>query len=145
MILPFLAAAALALIVWRGWGKPVLTRGQWRVGAGLLSVGALVGAILVSIKGDWPEGLGLLVLGVVLMFDARSRRGPRRPVRPPPPSRGGLSADEARSLLGVTASATAEEIRVAYARLMRMAHPDRGGTTGLAAQLNAARDRLLKG
>jgi hypothetical protein len=25
-----------------------------------------------------------------------------------------------------------------------MAHPDKGGTSGLAAQLNAARDRLLK-
>jgi hypothetical protein len=27
---------------------------------------------------------------------------------------------------------------------MRMAHPDKGGTSGLAAQLNAARDRLLQ-
>jgi hypothetical protein len=27
---------------------------------------------------------------------------------------------------------------------MRMAHPDTGGTTGLASQLNAARDRLLE-
>jgi hypothetical protein len=26
---------------------------------------------------------------------------------------------------------------------MRMAHPDKGGTAGLAAQLNAARDKLL--
>ncbi len=26
-----------------------------------------------------------------------------------------------------------------------MAHPDKGGTAGLAAQLNAARDRLLDG
>jgi len=26
---------------------------------------------------------------------------------------------------------------------MRLAHPDKGGTSGLAAQLNAARDRLL--
>ena len=28
-------------------------------------------------------------------------------------------------------------------RLMRAVHPDKGGTAGLAAQLNAARDRLL--
>jgi hypothetical protein len=27
---------AFVLIVWKGWGKPVMTRGQWRVGAGLL-------------------------------------------------------------------------------------------------------------
>jgi hypothetical protein len=30
-------------------------------------------------------------------------------------------------------------------RLMRSVHPDKGGTSGLAAQLNAARDRLLRG
>ena len=40
--------------------------------------------------------------------------------------------------------ATAGEIRSAHARLIRLAHPDKGGTAGLAAQLNAARDRLLK-
>ena len=44
-----------------------------------------------------------------------------------------------------SADATAEEIQAAYMRLMRSVHPDKGGTSGLAAQLNAARDRLLKG
>jgi curved DNA-binding protein CbpA len=37
-----------------------------------------------------------------------------------------------------------DEVRAAYARLIQMAHPDKGGTAGLAAQLNAARDRLIK-
>jgi curved DNA-binding protein CbpA len=55
-----------------------------------------------------------------------------------------MSLDEARSILGVGADATREEIQAAYSRLMRLAHPDKGGTSGLAAQLNAARDRLLK-
>jgi len=54
-----------------------------------------------------------------------------------------MSLTEARSILGVDAEATREEIQTAYTRLMRMAHPDKGGTSGLAAQLNAARDRLL--
>ena len=39
--------------------------------------------------------------------------------------------------------ATKAEIQAAYTRLMRAVHPDKGGTAGLAAQLNAARDRLL--
>jgi curved DNA-binding protein CbpA len=55
-----------------------------------------------------------------------------------------MSEADARALLGVTPEADRAEIEAAYKRLMRMAHPDSGGTTGLAAQLNAARDRLLK-
>jgi curved DNA-binding protein CbpA len=54
-----------------------------------------------------------------------------------------MSLEEARAVLGVPAGATREEIRAAYTRLMRSVHPDKGGTAGLAAQLNAARDRLL--
>jgi curved DNA-binding protein CbpA len=41
--------------------------------------------------------------------------------------------------------ASKAEIQAAYSRLIRLAHPDKGGTAGLAAQLNAARDRLLDG
>ena len=152
MILLLLAGLAFVLIVWKGWGKPVMTRGQWRVGAGLLAIGCFAGAALVSLKGGWPEGLGLLALGMVLTLGARSERGPRvqrakywrQRQRPPETVRQGLSADEARSLLGVGAAATADDVRAAYSRLMRLAHPDLGGTSGLAAQLNAARDRLLK-
>jgi curved DNA-binding protein CbpA len=55
-----------------------------------------------------------------------------------------MSLSEARSILGVGPEATPEEVQAAYTRLMRMAHPDKGGTTGLAVQLNAARDRLLE-
>jgi len=55
-----------------------------------------------------------------------------------------LGDQEARSILGVGPEASSAEIQAAYARLMRLAHPDKGGTDGLAAQLNAARDRLLK-
>ena len=74
----------------------------------------------------------------------RINRRPR-PDQGPAPQRAGMSASEARSILGVEPEATPEQIRAAYTRLMQRAHPDKGGTTGLAAQLNAARDRLLKG
>lgn len=143
MALWIIGGLALGFVLWRGWGKPVLTRGSWRLGAGLLAVGCLVAAMLLGIRGQWPLSLPLLGAGAVLLYGARSERGPyRRRVEPPGPA---LSLEEARALLGVSASATADEVRAAYTRLMRMAHPDKGGTVGLAAQLNAARDRLLKG
>ncbi|WP_338663802.1 hypothetical protein VQH23_01290 [Pararoseomonas sp. SCSIO 73927] len=50
---------------------------------------------------------------------------------------------EALAVLGVSEGATADEIRAAHARLMRIAHPDAGGSDWLAARLNAARDILL--
>jgi DnaJ-class molecular chaperone len=51
---------------------------------------------------------------------------------------------EARRVLGVSNDATGSEIQAAYRRLMSRAHPDAGGSEGLAERLNAARDRLLK-
>jgi chromate transport protein ChrA len=51
---------------------------------------------------------------------------------------------EARAVLGVSASATPEEIRTAYRARMRAAHPDRGGSHAEASRLTAARDRLLR-
>lgn len=51
----------------------------------------------------------------------------------------------ARKLLGVGASATREDILAAHRRLVTRVHPDTGGSEGLAAEINAARDLLLKG
>ncbi len=58
---------------------------------------------------------------------------------------GAMDAAQARAVLGVGDRASEAEIRAAHARLIRSAHPDRGGPDGLAAQLNQARDVLLKG
>ncbi len=138
MIPLLLVGAVVAFVVWRGWGKAVLSRGQWRLGAALVCVGAYTAAALLAIRGELGPALAMAVIGVASMFAARSRRGASRP------SSNTLSIDEARSLLGVGAAATEKEIRAAYTRLMRSVHPDKGGTSGLAAQLNAARDRLLK-
>ncbi|MBK1694484.1 hypothetical protein CKO09_06985 [Chromatium weissei] len=60
-----------------------------------------------------------------------------------PPQNGHLSDAEARAILGVAANADAETIRAAHRRLMQRLHPDRGGSDCLAAQINAAKQRLI--
>ena len=54
-----------------------------------------------------------------------------------------LSLREARELLEVPASASAEDIRAAHRRLIGRVHPDVGGSAALAGRVNAARDLLV--
>ena len=139
MIFVFAAFVMCGFLVWRGRVGQVL-RGQWRPSAAILSIGVLAAAGFEAIRGGAIPALFLLVVGLVLLGTARWPRA-----RAPFPAGDGMSASEARSILGVPEAATPAEIKAAHARLIRVAHPDAGGTSGLAAQLNAARDRLLKG
>ena len=55
-----------------------------------------------------------------------------------------MARADAASMLGVPETARREEVEAAYRRLMLRVHPDTGGAAGLAAQLNAAREVLLR-
>lgn len=137
-----LGAAALALYFWVTRGKPIFKHREWRIASGAAALAAFTGAAWAGVRGSWSAVVVLLVVG--LWFAASARKTASTPRPPPTPSASRMSADEARRILGVTAGASREEIQAAYARLMRAVHPDKGGTAGLAAQLNAARDTLLK-
>ncbi len=131
-----LAAIALWALVRLGRQTERAGRGHWRVSATILAAVMLGGAAVAAMRGAWVTSVALAAGGLWLTLASRRRHAmPRDP---------GLSVAEARALLGVSAGATPDQINAAWRRLMARAHPDQGGTEGLAAQLNAARDRLLK-
>lgn len=62
----------------------------------------------------------------------------------PPPDDGTMTRARALEILGLPEEATEEEIRDAHRRLMMANHPDRGGSSWVAAQINRAKDVLLR-
>lgn len=117
---------------------------------GRVKAGRFEGADLAEL--DLPRLLDLMAElaardpeGVPLLEAWLDRAHPdwREATPPGPPPAGPMTRAEALEVLGLAAGASAEDIRAAHRRLMRAAHPDRGGSDWLAARLNEARDVLL--
>jgi len=135
LLLPLAALGVWALVrLGRQTERP--RRGQWRVTATLLAAVLIGGGVLALARGSFILGPLLISVGLYLVVQSRDR--------PAAPGDHRMSAEEARAVLGVPADADAATIQAAWRRLMARAHPDQGGTEGLAARLNAARDRLLR-
>lgn len=131
-----LGAAGLWALIRLGRQSEARGGAAWRVTATVFAAAAWGGAALLALRGSWLIASALFAAGVWLATASRQRTvAPRAE---------GMSDSEARRVLGVPATADRAEIQAAYRRLMARAHPDTGGSEGLAARLNAARDRLLK-
>ena len=137
MGLIWLALAAIAVWALVRLGRQTERRGRahWRVTATLLGSVLLAGGALAAFRGAWLAAAALAGAGLYLAWSSRIRSV----VRSEP-----ISEADARAVLGVPAGADEAEIRAAWERAMARAHPDQGGTEGLATRVNAARDRLLK-
>ena len=115
-----------------------------------LAVTGRMGAAMAGVAALFAWGgriLGLMHAGKRFadMFSSRgqnqqgnSQSGPR------PSPKQAMTADEAYRVLGLAPGASDEDIKAAYRRLMGQMHPDHGGSDYLAAQINQAKDVLLK-
>lgn len=145
----WIAIGAVALFLLLGGGglraAGRKARGMWRPGAAMLSVVAMMMAATFAVRQQYLAAFVVFLVGLFLSMTARRTVRVTHAGRSPPTSvpRGRMSPEEARSILGVGPEASPEEVQAAYLKLIRMGHPDQGGTSGLAAQLNAARDVLL--
>ena len=131
-----LLAGLAGWLIWTGRLQRMSARDGMALGA------ALVGAVMAA-KGKPLIGAPLLV-GATLFFFARSQPGRKKSGKPVPQPVSSQAVIDARRLLGVGPDADARAIRAAHRRLIASVHPDKGGTEALAAQINAARDLLIK-
>lgn len=133
-----LGAAALWALIRLGRQSDRTGKLQWRVTATIMAAAAWGGGALAAMRGSWIIAAALAGAGIWLALASRQRS------RVTQPAASGMGAAEARRILGVSNDADDAAIQAAYRRLMARAHPDAGGSEGLAERLNAARDRLLK-
>lgn len=85
----------------------------------------------------------LIVLAALVLLAYRLLTG-RWPWEPRRLDGRSTAKAQARVLLGVSETASREEIIDAHRRLVTHVHPDKGGTSELVHEANSARDLLLK-
>ena len=147
MITLVLGLGTLGLLL---WGASAFSRADVRTvkaAAGWIAAlaGLSLGAMLL-LTGRGASALGALVLlGPMAWSWWRQGAGTGADTPGRKPSGGPrMSRAEALQVLGLAEGATEAEVRAAWVRLMRAAHPDSGGSDWLAARVNQARDVLLR-
>lgn len=142
MIALALGLGALALLMWAAqrFSKAEVSG----IKALLAWVTALAGLSLVALllfTGRGATALGGLVLLGPLAW-SWWQEAQNRGQQPGTPA-GRMGRTEALSVLGLQDPVSESDVRTAWVRLMRVAHPDGGGSDWLAARVNQAKDVLL--
>lgn len=111
-------------------------------------IAALAGLSLIALlllTGRGPAALSGLVLFGPLVWNWWKQHAAAQGPAPPPPARRGsaMGRDEALQILGLADPVSESDVRAAWVRLMRVAHPDSGGSDWIAARVNQAKDVLL--
>jgi DnaJ family protein C protein 19 len=112
---------------------------------GILAGGALIGIMILMLSGRLVNVITGLI-GLMLLLPMLKKLFTKIPPSSSPSSSANtiMSVEQARDILGVSEKATAKEIKEAHRRIIQKIHPDQGGSTYLAAQVNQAKEVLLK-
>jgi DnaJ family protein C protein 19 len=103
---------------------------------------AAVGAAMVPFL---RRGFGLIrYLPWVRQLDQQSKASGGSGPNASSPGSGDMAPGQACDILGLGTHPTKDEVIAAHRRLIQKLHPDRGGSTFLAQQLNEAKRVLLK-
>lgn len=137
-----IALAFLLLMLLNWWAKADVKTARSSLFWAILAVCGILTFALVA------TGRGLAAIIPVgftawRMFGsgARAKSGPGGPQARH--EEGRMSIAEAREVLGVSDTASEDEINAAYRKLMAKYHPDKGGNDWMASKLNEARRTLL--
>jgi len=126
-------------------GKPFLLR--------VVVILVLLIAAAMAMRGLWPVAMsllgGLMVYGrpVLQAFGLwrqfQSMQQKQQDQSAPSTRNDTMDAATARQILELEEDASKQDILAAHKRMMAKNHPDKGGSTYLASQINQAKDLLL--
>jgi len=145
MILVGLGLGALGLLLWaanafsRAKVASLKALLAWVVALGGLALGTM---LLLTGRGSLAVGAAVF-LGPLAWSWWQEAQG--KPSVSNKPRVGKMDRAEALSVLGLVDPVSDADVRAAWVQMMRVAHPDGGGSHGLASRVNQARDVLLKG
>ncbi len=147
-----LGALLMAGMLWLK-ALPPHRRGSAVIKLVILSLIAALVILTVTGRIHW---IGALFAGVFLLYKkygfllkaipflGKLFKSRAKAKQPPSPNNQHMQRTEALKILGLEEGCSDEEIILAHRKLMQKFHPDHGGNSYLAAQLNEARACLLK-
>jgi len=128
------------LIIWTAAGAAIAILGVLAITGHLNLITALIGGIVAFL----PRLLPLLkYLPLVSQF-RQQRTSQQQQSSQQAQRQNGMTKEKAYDVLGLKPGASKEEIITAHKRMMHKIHPDRGGSDYLAAEINQAKDTLLR-
>lgn len=152
--MPWLLLGILTLaLLWAvgRWGLNTSPRNLRWTGLAILAFICLAAAVFLALRGQLGGAAAFATGAMALYGRYRWIKGIIDRITAAGRQTGGRAAsasavsseEEALAVLGLKPGASREEVLTAHKRLMRLVHPDRGGTDYLAAKINQARDILL--